>query len=233
MKTSLRTLSIVALGVASLAIARPASAGYQTETVTATFGTPTQLQTYFSTNSTAFALFNPNLGTLESVSISLSSTSTVASGVVNTSMVSSSNFTVSAIDQVTVTGLNGTTQAMASLASNQVSGTINPNSTLSGLGAVTGTTTSGPVNQPDLSDYIGTGTAMFSASGKTTVTGVVTGGPVNPNVGFVGSTLFSGSIIVTYSFSPSTSVPEPASVVMLVIGLGGAAVAARFRRSGK
>jgi hypothetical protein len=230
MNMTLRTLSIITLGLAAMTAARPASAGYSIQTVTATYGTPIQLQNYFNTNSTAFSLFNPNQGTLAAVFISLSSTSTVSSGVKNDSAVYTNGFTVSSTDQVTVTGLDHSTTEMAQLASNQVSGTINPSSKLTNLGPVTGTSSSVSVSQADISDYIGAGTSELSVSGSTSVFGTVTSGDANPQISFSSAALFSGTITITYEYVPAVSVPEPASIALVAIGLGGFAAATRLRR---
>ncbi len=220
-----KTLPIVLLGLATLAFARPASADY-TSTI-ATFGTNlNQLSTQFLVKSTPFSLFDSSLGTLTSVTVVVSESSTVSSSVVNQSGTTANGYTVYSTNVITVTGLDGV-NASATLQSNTVTGTIAVNSMVSNLGAVTSTTSSGAINATDISKYIGTGTATMDVGGVTTTTGTNTGGGDNTFLSFGGSGMVNGTITIYYQYN---AVPEPASVAMLTMGLGAVAFASRVRR---
>jgi hypothetical protein len=229
MKIVVRKLLIGLLVLASLAMTRSASAGFQQEVVYGYFGTSSiPLSTYFSVNTSKFALFNPVLGTLESVTIVLTQTATVTSSVTNQSAVTSNGYKVYSADQITATGLGGN-QATATLQSNTVTGTIATKTMLTNLGTLSGTTSSNAVSESALADYIGKGTSSMNVTGSTITTGQITSGDNNIYLTFGGTAMVSGSVAIYYEYLPNT-VPEPASLAMLALGLGTITVVRRMKR---
>jgi hypothetical protein len=226
MKFAFRKLPLMALGLAVMAVAQPASAGIIVQTDTyAMQATP------FS-DALTFNSFNASLGTLTGVTIQLNETGTVTTFVANFG--TAANYSnVIGTGTVSVTGPNAT-MVTTSFSSSPYAGNIGAGTFFSPTTIVLGTTsgsasTTSSVASSSFSFFESppsTLTYVINAVGSTSASGTSTmgSGPVlygaNATVG--------GSVVITYTFT--AAVPEPASLGMVVLGLGGICAVRRFRR---
>jgi PEP-CTERM motif-containing protein len=171
-------------GIAITALAKPVLAGAETENFTFT-GTPVQnAGGEPGVTSTSFAEFDPSLGTLSSIMISISGDATLsdASGIV----------TVSADDVTPASDVHQNLVSANGSASSDGSFPISANGT--------------DAFPPDLALFEGTGTAQlvfdFDGSGGTVSLDNVPG-------------------TLTYNFTPTSAVPEPASIALLGVAMAG------------
>jgi PEP-CTERM motif len=227
MKFAFHKLSILTLGLAALAFAQPASAGLVTDTQTLLIGSEASPLSTLSTPSTVtlnFNQFDTTLGTLMSVTISLSDSSTVVSQAQNGTS-SQGNFTnFENTGTLTVTGPDSTTTS-TSLSTTPGSGMVSPGSTITVATAVSNFLSSGPTAVTTLTAYEGVGAGTFNVIAGASNSFSGSGGGI---VFSGGNTSVYGSVTITYTYS--SAVPEPASMAMVAIGLGGVFVVRRFRR---
>jgi hypothetical protein len=218
MKFAFRNLTLAALVLAVMAVAQSASAGTITQTVSYTGGSPP------FTDVLTFNKFNTALGTLTSVSIELSETSTLSSSVFNStsSAVSFSNATTSAT--VTATGPDSTTST-ATVTSDPFAGTATPNGFTNGPSTTaTATATSFAAS---LAPYEGAGTGTFTVSTSAAALAYTGDAAVAGALFFGGPATASGSVTIIYTYT--SAIPEPASLGMVALGLGGIFAVRRFR----
>jgi hypothetical protein len=227
MRFAFRKLPLLVLGLAVMASAQSASAGYYSETVNYTGGVPP------FTDTLSFAKFNTAYGTLTGVTIELVESATIQSTVVNLGPIltpsTPSNSWANAQTSATVSvlGPDGSTTSTM-LASTPFSGT---SSVLVNMGPVFNGNTSNTTSAATLSDYEGSGTGTFTvmASGSALHS---SGDSTSPYISFGGTATVTGSVVITFTYNGSgpPSVPEPASLGMVVLGLGGFYAVRRIRR---
>lgn len=198
-------------------------------------GTPCQANsvTYFSAvvpnHSVPFSatvslpLFNPAMGTLTGVTLSVDATITGTLIVFNLSG-SPLSFTNGFTSiPVTVTSSAGPTSVTATATATLASGTAAPG--LNTYPGLTGTITGFQPVTTGIAPYIGVGT--FNATLGSTVLNASSGGTGPPALLFGGSASAGGQADVTYTFT-SSAIPEPASMSLLGIGMAGFFAFRRF-----
>ena len=204
----------LAIAVAGFAIAAVSQASAATISNSTPFG-PTK--TDFTTANLTLQGFNTSLGTLTGVSLSMSGYATVGGSVTNNAT-TAQNFKVSTDTQVT---LNSTANSVGNLILDLTS-TQSYTAVAAGATAVYGpfnpATNAVSVTGTPLSDYTA-GPINFSASTLSATT-ILGGG--NNITAAVNSTA-GGIVMVTYTYTPTppTAVPEPASMALLGMGLAG------------
>jgi hypothetical protein len=200
---------------ALMACAGTASAATITQTVT--FG-PAAVSW---THTFGFTPFNTALGTLTSVSDTITETLSGMVTVTNTGAASGSfSAFLTNVATKSLPGLTVTTTDMGSL----VTGMLAPGSSSSGtsMGTNTGmmTTTTG------LGAYEGsTLTAVATDAGSITLSG-----PGAGMASFVDSGAVTDKLIFTYTPTTTTTTPEPATLALIGTGLAGLAIARRRKR---
>ena len=217
-----------ALAVAALAMIAPiGSARAATVTDMTTFGSSTNPLTVPFTLNLTLHQFDTTLGTLTSVQFILSQTATLTASVGNFSGATTNYSSVTGISIVTVSGAGLSTAATSSIGPY-----AGADSTLGAFVQVgTGTSTSGSsafVNSANLASYEGTGSGTYSVEADAMLGA---GGSANRSgVAYMATATNYGTLEVIYTYAPA-AVPEPASLGMLGLGLGGLAVARLRRRN--
>ncbi len=194
-------------------------------------GTITQIDPYgpsstpFSTLVT-FNTFDTSLGTLTSVTVTVTETGTVTSSVTNIGTAASSFTNASSTGTVTVTGPDGTTTS-TSLSTTPASGPIAGSSGSVLVGTTTGTASPATISVPT-ADFSSYETPPASLTYTITAAGTVTSTGTSPSgdVFFGGGATVSGNVEVVYNYT--STVPEPASFAMLALGMGGIFAVRRF-----
>jgi len=219
---SYRKLSLIAT-LAFAALAQSAQAGFISQVDTfpptdAPFSAPL-----------IFNSFNTSLGTLTAVTIIVTENATVTASVINLTPggATGTYSGVSTTGATSIQGPDGTTVS-TSFSTAPASGSITGAFATKQVGSATGggSTTSnlassmfGAYEGPTSFQYV------VDANGSVTTTGTSTSGVV----GFFGTANISGSVEIDYTYTPR-AIPEPASFVMVALGLGGIVAVRRFRR---
>lgn len=202
----------LAMAVAGFTLAAVAHASAATTSNFASFGPS---KTDFTTANLTLQGFNTSLGTLTSVTLSLNTNATVGGSVTNNAP-TAQNFKVSTDTQVS---LNSSTSSLnsvvADLTSSQSYAGVASGATAS-YGPFTPAVTSQSVSGTPLSDYTA-GPINFTTSTLSATT-ILGGG--NNILTAISSTV-SGTVLVTYTYTPTppAAVPEPASMALLGVGL--------------
>lgn len=203
-------LSIAGI-VASLALGTPSQAA----TVTYDSATVTGEAIPFSTV-LAVQQFNPSLGTLTGVQLSVDATVTGSVAVTNISS-GALTFTNAFISvPLTSTGPDGTIASTVTMAID-AAGTAAANTTTTF--PVTASS-QGFANATTFSAYEGTGTFNATLAATSLSFGGTPGPGGQNNLFFGGAATAGGFVDVTYTYTPGTPVvPEPASMALLGIGM--------------
>ena len=199
--------AMLVAGIAILGGVGSASAGSLTQTFThASEAVP---YTYdFSANQ-----FNPAQGTLNSVTITVSSVIGASVSVFNTSGSPEASTNATASVPVTLSGPSGV-NLMVTATTPAISGTANPGD--NNFPASTITASIATTLSSGFGDYVGTGVDNLSftfGAGDGTYSG-----SGDSSLFFGGSAAADATITVTYNFT-ALAVPEPSSIVLL--GMGG------------
>jgi hypothetical protein len=179
-----------------------------------------------------FNQFNPSLGTLTDVEITVTS-NIVADVLVLNSLTTAQGFTnAMASVPVSVTGPAGLSASVTATTPGQSSPPlpmVAAGATDALLGSAVVATASTTLNSPptDLSAYVGTGlndvAIFFAATGGTYTITAANGVFVS------GSATADATVTLTYSYT--SAIPEPSSVILAGIGMVGVAVFSRRRRA--
>lgn len=175
-----------------------------------------------------FNTFNTSAGTLQSVKLILTEGGTVTSSVWNFSPTPSTYSNVTTTGNVSISGPDSTTLT-AGFTTLPASGTITTTATPTVVGTMSGSASASATAGSLLAyESTGAGTFLINAVSSITTTGTSNTGLV----GFFGSGHLNGTVEVDYTYTPSTSspVPEPSSLGLIAVGLGGLLTARRFRR---
>ncbi len=209
----LRVLSLIAT------LALPIIANAEDESFT--FNIPNTTLSSVLNDSFNLSAFDPSLGTLTGVALTLNLAATASPTVLNFSG-GAASFTVSTVFPTTLTGPDGTSIS-ATTASGSLSGAVNPVqfslTTVSGLEVDQSVSASAPA--PHFASYEGTTPLAFnlvapSGAGFST-SGVETSGTATLDFGGNGSV--GGSVSVDYTYT--AAVPEPSSWALGLIAIGG------------
>jgi hypothetical protein len=168
--------------------------------------------------------FNPSMGTLTGVTITVNATIVGDIQIFNNSAGNLPFTNAFTAVPVTATGPDGAV-ASATAVANVASGIATGGFTVTSFPGVTGTAT-GSANAVSFAPYVGAGN--FTANLSSTALSASSGGTGGGGKLFFGGTAQAGGTIsVTYTFTAS-AVPEPASMSLLGIGMAGFFAFRRF-----
>jgi hypothetical protein len=156
--------------------------------------------------------FNSNLGTLQDVTLTLTSTSDGTVSVINFSNVAQSFTNAFARMTVNLTGPDGTSTSVTPV-STVAAGIANPGSFVISNFNPVGSTVSDSVNATNLGLYEAAGGGTLDLTVDSSAFGTYGGTGTPGEVGFGGSASASGDVLVKYSF---VAIPEPATYAALV-----------------
>jgi hypothetical protein len=227
MRVLMGLLALTALGLA------PAAAGAATATYSQFYpgnnnADPGQNPQTFSptdwdgtTQSVTLPQFDPTLGTLTAVSLSLYGNASSSGSLVNTGSSTADVASYLATLDVTLQAPGGELLTVSpQLFSISAPITLDPGQSYAfGAGTPVNSSDSTAVSPSDFAPYTGTGNLNFPLSTATTTTGDVTGG--NLTISQATGARAQATVIYTYDLAPATDVPEPASAALLGAGLLG------------
>jgi hypothetical protein len=211
--------SFVAIGIGAgmgmsveAAVEGPLGCGNAVETFSANYGSCASPLTGGDSENVILNDFNPSLGTLMGVTLTLISSDAIESEVINLTAQSQAYSGATATLPVTITALDGLTTTATGVAGpfSGVTANPEPGTTVAGTSRVT-TTTSVNAAGGDFILYEGTGTFAVNVSA---LDGVYSGSSAGNTVAFFGAGDAWGTVEVAYDYC---AVPEPGT---LAAGLG-------------
>ena len=184
-------------------------------TQTASLGlTPTN----FTNKPLSLSLFDPSLGTLYSVSVSLDGTEQY-SVLVNSFDPSTQSATLQGLTNIDLTIPSLASFPFLSVTPQSTQNLSIPPGSSQRFGPFTDTANSTTsLTSPDVTPFLGTGTLPAFLSG----TGNSSFNSTSGNISYGISNQGGGTVILTYNYTPTTIVPEPLTILgaMTALGLG-------------
>jgi hypothetical protein len=223
---ALRSITLLTLSVAALAFVVATPAAYaDTETFN---GTIAGTSTNFTGSTGSVAQFDPSLGTLNSVSISLngSGTTIVTATALNPSSPTGFTLLETTLSLLLTDPTDVDVNTLQSMAGGPAVSNLNPLTVIFGTPYSSGTdplggTAGSQLLTSNLSSFVGLGNVTFDLAGAASTTTSFSGGDFTAGQ----STIAGAGISVTYNFTsgPPPTVPEPGTLTLFGTGLLGLA----------